>query len=206
MSVHDLQYRPLRAGTSIMNGRMREPGTLGFIGHDAAGAAWIVSCYHVLCDTGLGLYVSDDAVFQPAAAAAENRVAVTSRTKADAALDCAAAKIDPGIAVTNAMLGIGDLAGVNAAAVGMRVVKSGGESGITEGVVTAVSATQISVRVDPTFPLTYELSAPGDSGSAWLEQGTRKVVALHRGLQTPKQAVAVAIQAVLASLQLVLLA
>ena len=202
MQVHDLQYRPLRAGTSIINARVNEPGTLGLIATDAAGANWIISCYHVLCDSGLGAYVQDDVVFQPAAVANSNSIAVTSKTKANAGLDCAAAKIQPGITVSNEVLGIGAIAGITAGAIGMRVVKSGGTSGITEGVISNVAAQTISIRIDSSFPLDYVLSEPGDSGSIWLEQTTQRAVALHRGLNTPREAVAVPIQVVLNSLAL----
>jgi len=205
MSVHDLQYRPLRAGTSIINKRIDEPGTLGMIANDAAGAPWIVSCYHVLCDTALGAFVQDDAVFQPAAVSAANQIAMTSKTKADAGLDCAAAKVQAGILVSNSVLGIGPVIGVVAAIVGVRVVKSGGESGITEGVVSTVSGAEVRVRIDPSFPQDYILSTAGDSGSLWIEQETHKAVALHRGLVSPREAVAVPIQSVLNSLGLVLL-
>ena len=81
MSVHDLLYRPLRAGTSIVNERIESAGDLGFIANDAAGAAWIVSCYHVLCEVDLKAYVTDDAVFQPAAVVAGNQIAVTRRRR-----------------------------------------------------------------------------------------------------------------------------
>lgn len=205
MSVHDLQYRPLRAGTSIINARVNEPGTLGLIAADAAGANWIVSCYHVLCDSGLGPYMQDDVIYQPAAVANANQVAMTNKTKADAVLDCAAAKIQPGIAVSNEVLGIGPITGTSVGVIGMRVVKSGGTSGITEGVISNITMQAISIRIGPSFPLDYVLSEPGDSGSLWLEQTTQRAVALHRGLDTPREAVAVPIQAVLNSLALKLL-
>src|SRR5690349_9711818 len=158
MSVHDLQYRPLRAGTSIINARVNEPGTLGLIAADAAGANWIVSCYHVLCDTALGPYVQDDVIYQPTAIANANQIAMTSKTKADATLDCAAAKIQAGIIGSNEILGIGPIAGASAGTIGMRVVKSGGTSGITEGVISNITAQMLSIRIDPSFPLDYVLS------------------------------------------------
>jgi hypothetical protein len=146
--------------------------------------------------------VQDDDVFQPAAVIEGNQIAITSKTKANNGLDCAAAKVRAGTALSNFVLGVGQISGVVAATVGMRVVKSGGESGITEGVISSVTVSEVRVRTDPSFPIDYILSARGDSGSLWLEQGTQKAVALHRGLVTPREAAAVPIQGVLDALQL----
>lgn len=205
MPNHDLAYRPLRAGTSILNARVNEPGTLGLIAQDAAGAAWIVSCYHVLCDVNLGAYVQDDPIYQPAAVVNGNQIAVTSKTMADAGLDCAAAKVMAGIQVSNSILEIGPVTGVVAATAGMRVVKSGGVSGITEGVVANVAGQMVTIRIDASFSQQYVLSEPGDSGALWVEQTTQRAVALHRGLQTAREAAAVPVQLVMDKLGLKLM-
>lgn len=204
MSVHDLLYRPVRAGTSIVNERINQPGTLGLIAKDAAGAAWMVSCYHVLCEVDLKAYVKDEAIFQPAAVVAGNQIAVTRKAKADAVLDCAAAQVQAGIKVSNEVLGIGAIPGVAAAVVGMRVIKSGGESGITEGIVSAVDGKAITIEIIDGYPDDYELSDRGDSGSAWLELGTHKAVGLHNSGNVG-EATAAPMQSVLDSLGLKLI-
>lgn len=195
-------YRPLRAGVSIINPRVNEPGTLGVILRAADGFLWAVSCYHVMCDGHLGPYVQDDPIYQPAAVADENKIGVTTAGKANRDLDCAAVKLLPGIDAQMAVLGLGALSVITDPEPGMRVVKMGAVSGLTEGVVFQVVDEQVSIRVDATFPVEYVLSAPGDSGSLWLEQGTNHAVALHRGLKTPKTATATAMTSVKVALGL----
>ncbi|HEY6926213.1 MAG TPA: hypothetical protein VI653_22205 [Steroidobacteraceae bacterium] len=203
MSNWGLRYRPLLIGTGIVNARVNEPGTIGLFGQDGDGHLWLISCYHVLCDSGLGPYVQDDPIYQPAAAVAGNQVATTRATKAARDLDCAAAIVQPGIAAMQRALGLGDIRGLIAPRAGMRVAKVGAVGGLTEGVIVQIPDSTVTIRADPSFPPEYGLSLPGDSGAVWIEQETGGVVALHRGMSTPQMAVAVAIEAVLARLQLV---
>jgi hypothetical protein len=84
----------------------------------------------------------------------------------------------------------------------MKVIKSGAASGVTEGIVVAVSGTDVVIQIDPTYPTDFVLSLPGDSGAAWLEQQSRSLVALHSGRQSPHRAAAVSLTAVLAALRL----
>ncbi len=91
------------------------------------------------------------------------------------------------------MFGIGNYTPQLAAPVpGMRVIKSGRTTGVTTGVITATGVNNVQVnygtRTNPkiaTFNDTIEIvgdngpfSAPGDSGSVILEQGTGRPVAL----------------------------
>ncbi len=202
MNNADLQYRPLLGGISLLNARVAEPGTLGYFGRDALGATWIISAYHVLCNSDLSPYVADEAIYQPAAEYAPYHVATTHAAKANVQLDCAAARLDTRATVLNAQLALGAVAVPKAAAVGMRVCKSGAVTGVTEGVITQVDGDTIQIAADIAFDANYVLSDAGDSGSLWLEQSTRAPVGLHRGHGSPRVATAGSILDVLAALQL----
>jgi len=202
MSNSDLAFRPLLAGTSILNGRVNEPGTLGYIASDDAGGRWLISAYHVLCNSSLLPSTADEVIYQPAAVAPENRIAVTRAARADVNLDCAAAQLDAGVTGLNYQLGIGPAANPIAPVAGMRVIKSGAASGVTEGIVISVTGTDVVIQIDPTYPTNFVLSEPGDSGAVWLEQQSRSPVALHSGRQSPRRAAAVSFPAVLAVLRL----
>ena len=202
MNNADLQYRPLLCGVSIMNARINEPGTLGYMGRDAANNTWLISAYHVLCNSDLSAYTIDEPVFQPAASFAPFRIASTRSAKADPTLDCAAALLDPHIEANNIQLGLGLLIAPKPPSIGMRVVKSGYATGITEGLITQINGTTIRIEADPAFDPAYVLSAAGDSGSLWVEQDTRAPIALHRGHATPRRADALTIQTALTALGL----
>ena len=202
MSNYDLQYRPLISGTSIINARVNEPGTIGYVARDNTGTHWIVSCYHVLCEVNLGPYVGDEPIYQPAAATAQNLIATTSSGRANRLLDCAAAQCAPGQQGVNYQLGIGPTALPVAPAVGMRVVKAGAESGVTEGEIITVNGNDVVIRVVSNYPVGYEISVPGDSGSLWVEQQSRSPVALHTGKSAPLRAAALRFDVVLAALSL----
>ncbi len=198
----DLQYRPLRPGTSILNGRIKEPGTIGLFGRDDQGAAWLVSCYHVLCDCGLAKYTQDDVIYQPAAALPNYAVGKTDAARAVVDLDCAAALISDGIQVISWIPGLGPITQTAAPAVNARVLKVGAAGGLTEGIVTQVSGTAVTIRTDPAFPRGYAISEAGDSGALWIDQASGAAVALHRGLRDSRTATATLIDAVLESLRL----
>src|SRR5262245_35304652 len=188
MANGDIRYRPLRAGVSIINPRVNEPGTLGVILKDSGNSLWAVSCYHVLCNGQLGPYVQDDPIYQPAAVDDDNRIGITTAAKASRDLDCAAVRIMDGVSSAMEVLGLGTLAGFADPDIDMRVVKVGAATGLTECVVSQVIGNQVLIRVNPGFPDDYVLSGPGDSGALWVEQGTNRAVALHSGLKTPKTA------------------
>jgi hypothetical protein len=202
MNNSDLQYRPLLCGISLLNARINEPGTLGYIGRDLSGSRWLISAYHVLCNSDLSPYTADEAIYQPAANFAPFQVAFTRASKANAALDCAAALLNPGIVGVSAQLGLGAVSDPKAPSVGMRVIKAGAVTGTTEGLITQINGNTILIEADPAFDPAYVLSAAGDSGSLWLEQSTRAPIALHLGHSSPQRANALDIQTALAALGL----
>jgi hypothetical protein len=202
MNNADLKYRPLLGGVSILNARIQEPGTLGYFGRDATGSIWIISAYHVLCNVDLSPNALQEVIYQPAAAVVDYQMASTRVSKANAVLDCAAALLMPGIAFSNAQLGLGAVSAPIAPVVGMRVCKSGAVSGITEGIITQINDDTLRIEADPAFDPDYLLSDAGDSGSLWLQQGTLAPVALHRGRSSPRRADALNIQTALAALSL----
>lgn len=202
MNNADLQYRPLLCGISLLNARVGEPGTLGHVARDANGSLWLISAYHVLCNAGLSPYTADEAIYQPAADFSPFRIASTRSSKANPVLDCAAALLDPGIACANTQLGIGSVTAPRPPSLGMRVVKAGAVTGVTEGIITQINGDTIRIEADPAFDKNYVLSAAGDSGALWLEQNTRAPVALHRGHASPQRADALNLQTALAALGL----
>jgi hypothetical protein len=92
-------------------------------------------------------------------------------------LDCAAALVVD-LPSRGAILGIGRVSGPTAPIVGMRVIKSGAETGVTEGEVTDFSNGIVTIEAAEFAP-EYELSGPGDSGSVWVDALSNSPVALH---------------------------
>lgn len=174
MRNHNLLYRPLRGGIRIANPAVAQPGTLGFTATGDRRDRWIVSCHHVLCGAG-----GREPVYQPIDEP-EALVAMTDPARARAELDCAAALVVEGVGAVAEILGIG-LPGKPAAPVeGMPVIKSGAATGVTEGVITEVSAGR--VEIEPVgLPENYELSATGDSGALWVAKPSLAPVVLHQG-------------------------
>jgi endonuclease G len=132
-------------------------------------------------------------VFQPDTSAASHRVGASVAARSDQVLDCAAFLVDPGVPSVAEILGIGRITVPGAAAVGMRVIKSGRSTGVTEGEVEATNGPFVSIEVLSAFPLAYDLSEPGDSGSVWCDAATRAPVALHRSGTTGGLSVATAV-------------
>jgi hypothetical protein len=176
-----LIYRPLRPGVAIINREVDQYGTLGFFGQSSDGGVWLVSCYHVLGRVDFGAYAAGEGIFQPDYATAAEPVAELVAGRSDVGLDCAAARVFPGVVAVNEVLGVGT---INPAPVvplvGMRVLKYGVATELTEGVVADVQGSDITIAPTPGFPREYQLSGIGDSGALWLEQGTLRPVALHK--------------------------
>jgi hypothetical protein len=176
-----LTYRPLRPGIAIINREVDQYGTLGFFGQSNDGGVWLVSCYHVLCRVDLSAYVPGEGVFQPDYATAAEPVAELVAGRSDVGLDCAAARVLPGVVAVNELLGVGPINPAPIAPmVGMRVFKYGVATELTEGVVADVQGSDITIAPAPGFPREYQLSGIGDSGALWLEQGSLRAVALHK--------------------------
>jgi hypothetical protein len=177
---HKLSYRPLRGGVEIYNPVVDEVGTLGFIAQAREGGPgrWIVSCHHVLVGAPGRLPGGDEPVCQPAKAS--KPVATLDLARLNAALDCAAARVMDGVEAVGEILGVGRLGAPVEPAVGMRILKSGIATGVTEGVIGAVAGTDVVIGIPCGFDANYELSLAGDSGALWVERETRRPVALHR--------------------------
>jgi hypothetical protein len=133
-----------------------------------------------------------------------NLVAKVYASRADAALDCAAAKLEPGILSSGRVLELPRLTGVTEPGVGMRVIKSGCVTGVTEGVITSIQGNDLQIGIAPDFPPQYELSREGDSGALWISADDGKAVALHRAGDAFGNPISYGtrLNAVLASLQL----
>ncbi len=202
MSNPDLNFRPVISGTSILNARVNEPGTLGYIAADDAGALWVVSAYHVLCNSTLLPYTADESIYQPAAVTPEFAIALTSAARANPNLDCAAAQLLPRITALNYQLGIGPTPAPTQPTPRMRVIKAGAVSGVTEGIILSVNDPDVLIQTDTTYPVDYTLTEPGDSGSLWLDQQTHAPIALHCGRPSARRAAAKSFPAVLAALNL----
>ena len=204
-----LTYRPLRAGIAIINREVDQYGTLGFFARSLDGAAWLVSCYHVLGRVNFGAFEPGEAVFQPDYGTNPQAIALLTTGQYDRSLDCDAARIEPGVEIVNGILGLGR---INPAPitpfVGMRVCKYGVATELTEGIVTAVSGSDVFIEPAAGFPENYRLSATGDSGALWVEQGSLQAVALHKQgapVGGDEQAVGTSMTAVLGTLRLTLL-
>jgi hypothetical protein len=202
---HCRPFDPLIGGIRIICDQVNHPGTLGAIAADGA-QLYLLSNYHVLCEPngnlpppGAGLvYQPDPAV---AGGGVNPPVADLDPARADNVLDCAAAALRAGVMAEARVLGIGRVLGVAAPAVGMRVIKSGIRTGVTEGVITAVNGSDVSIGAPPESPL-YDCSDGGDSGALWLERDTHLAVALHRAGALGGLADAADITAVLTALNL----
>lgn len=172
-------FRPLRGGILILNANVRTLGTLGLVATSDGTDRWLVTAHHVLAPAAGPPLRDGEPVFQPGEGAGPF-VAVTRADRADPDLDAAAARVIDGVEAVGEVLGLGPLAPVKDPVAGMRVVKSGVATGITEGVVEEVAGDRFRIRLAPGFPSKYELSEVSDSGALWLEQGTMAPVGLHR--------------------------
>ena len=174
-------FRPLVSGIRISNEITGSPGTLGCIGVDADDNSWIVSCYHVLGRQRQSADVpaNGEPILQSTVDHGGGVVARTRTDKMNSVLDYGAALIVPDVGVTASVLELDRIQRVADAVVGMRVVKSGAETGVTTGVVTEVTATLITIESLPDEPDSYVLSDRGDSGAIWLDLETGRAIGMH---------------------------
>ena len=201
---HDRLYRPLRGGTIVFNPNVGVLGTLGLIATSDGIDRWLISCYHVLGRANGAPFADNEPVTQGDLV---TPIARLRSARADSALDCIAAEVDPGVACVRDILGLPPVTQVGQPMVGMRVVKSGRETGVTEGLVEAINGNEVVIGLVPTFPRDYELSGVGDSGAVWIEPTSGAAMALHRaGNSATRKAFAASFPAVLTSLGLNLLA
>lgn len=173
-------FRPLRGGIAVFNPNVNELGTVGLIARDATGRNWILSCYHVLCRRDMSAFADGEPIFQPIDGSS-NRVANLVAGMGDTTLDCAVARVDVGISVAREILELGTLELPAEPVVGMRLLKSGIETGVTEGQITQVNGDQVLIQRPTGFPNDYDLSRRGDSGAIWVNRDAGSPVALHTG-------------------------
>lgn len=208
---HLRRFRALRGGTAIHN-PSSDPavpggayGTLGFIATGDGTDRWAVSCYHVLARKGADFPAgASEPIFHPYRLFDGTPIAVMTDEKLDRVLDCAAARILHPEACTSELLGLGALAAPSEPSVGMRVLKSGAETGVTEGRVIRVAGDEFEIAAVG-MPDEFDLSEGGDSGSLWVDAETLSPVGLHfRGNErgTAERAFARKINVVLAVLGL----
>jgi hypothetical protein len=176
MSVanHRCAFRALVGGVQIVQGQTFEAGTLGLVLTSDGTDRWALTCWHVLARPGVGV-VDGDPVFQPDQHTTAIGLADAERT--DRLLDCAAVRTS--LPAMDSVLGLGCVTAHRAPVAGMRVVKSGWMTGITEGRVRSVAGDVVTIERATDFPDDYQLSEAGDSGAIWLEAATLAPVALH---------------------------
>ena len=212
-SLRARRTTPMQGGISISNAYRYGYGTLGGLVEDRqTRARMILSNWHVLA----GSWSSQQGwpIYQPGWGDGGSRVdtvAKLSRHAMSSNLDAAVAELTGDRQLINEQLELGPVSGVGWAEVGMEVAKSGRQTRVTRGRVTSVegilrinySGVDRLIRNVLTIEphLGTEVSAGGDSGSLWLQEGTRRAVGLHfAGSDYPERALAIDLQPVLDAL------
>ncbi len=207
---------PLRGGISISDEYHVAAGTLGGKVIDrATGAEMILSNWHVLVadwSARAGQLIEQPGRLDGGAIA--DSVATLTRDAMSVNLDAAVATLNGTRQLINDQLGLGPVAGVGRADLGMELVKTGRTSDITYGRVTAVEGTaritygsldriiRQVVTIEPRASL-EQVSAPGDSGSWWLDVATMRAIALHfAGSDAPERGLALDMPSVLDALNI----
>jgi soluble lytic murein transglycosylase-like protein len=143
----------------------------------------------------------------------EATIATYTRGAMPAYLDAAVARLSGRRPFINEQCGIGAVTGVTAPRLGMRVVKSGGGTGVTTGIITGVEGFALQryagiqrVLHHVVHIMPAEAGAPlcagGDSGAWWLEAVTLRAVGLHfAGSAAPDFGLAHAMPEVLEALE-----
>ena len=179
-ATHDGQFRPLLGGIGVYNPQSGAGmGTLSVVLTDDQGARFVLSCYHVLCRKGAQAAPPPETIYQPLDPFG---IARSVPGMSDSGLDSALAKINADVGfLRRSILGIGLLGDPVVPVVGMAVIKSGYETGVTEGVITQVSTDKVEVGVPSGFSSNYILNAAGDSGAVWVTKDGAQPVAMHTG-------------------------
>jgi hypothetical protein len=207
---------PLRGGVSISDEYHIAAGTLGGKVIDrTTGAALILSNWHVLgadWSARPGQRIEQPGRLDGGSLA--DTIATLTRDAMAINLDAAVAALDGRRKLINDQLGLGPVAGVGRADLGMNLVKSGRTSGITYGRVTAIEGVaritygsldriiRQVVTIDPRTSV-EQVSAPGDSGSWWLDAASMNVIGLHfAGSATPERGLAIDMPSILDALNI----
>jgi hypothetical protein len=209
-----MAFNPLKGGISISSEWLFGYGTLGGIVEDRQTKdKMILSNWHVLA--GSEYATSGLRTFQPAygdGGSRANTVATLERHVFQQGIDAAVARLNGARRWSIEQIGIGPVTGSTAPLLGMRVVKSGRASQVTYGIIDGIEGDypiyyggllhriHFVHRIVPQ-PGFVEVSRGGDSGSWWLEQGTRRAAGLHfAGQDDPETALAIAMPQVLDAL------
>jgi endonuclease G len=197
---------PLVGGISISRTSQVSAGTLGGLVHDrSTGDPMLLSNFHVLA-ARWGVLPGGQRVVQPGTldgGGPGDFIATYVRHGMDDHVDAAVASIEGPRRLVASQFGLGTYGGRAAPTLGQRLIKCGRTTQHTEGVVTGIEGQAVftygGVRwrirgiasIDPA-PGSPVVSGPGDSGSMWIDAGTRAAVALHfAGSDQPERALAI---------------
>jgi hypothetical protein len=177
-ALRDIRVNPLIGGVAIRNLRNNLLGTLGIIVTDrATGALMGLSNYHVLVgEAGQ----KGDSVTQPATTNITDIIGSVDHW--DQTMDCAVCSLNSSRLLSQRIIDIPSIPSViKEPLLGMKVVKSGRTTGKTYGIIDGVSEDEFTI-----IPVSgannianEEISAPGDSGSLWLEADGYCAIGLH---------------------------
>lgn len=187
---HRRRHNPMRGGISVGNQVLVGSGTLGgSVFDNRSGRDLILSNWHVLC--GSLTCAAGEPVSQPGtgggdAGTGADLVGRLHRFVISDRVDAAVALLSGHRFLRRDLLNLGPFEGTAAPVLGAEVRKSGRTTGVTEAVITDVSAT-VEVVNYPQGTLTFDEqivieddqpSARGDSGSLWID-GSNRVVGLN---------------------------
>lgn len=204
---------PLQGGCSISAETHYGAGTLGALVRDRdTGEPMILSNWHVLAHDWWAQ--PGQRIYQPGRLDGGRHADTVGRLVRDAMsknLDAAVAEFTGSRQLINAQLEIGRVTGATGTSLGMLVTKYGRTTRRTEGRVTGMGGVarmpyghvkctiQNVITIKPRSG--GEVSAGGDSGSVWMEQGSGRAVGLHfAGGDWPERALAMEMQPVLEAL------
>jgi hypothetical protein len=173
----DLRFNPLVGGVAIRNTRHKILGTLGAIVRELTTQTYMgLSNFHVLVgDSGR----VGDTITQPATADINDIIGFVKRW--DQRLDCALCSLNSSRLLSRSIIGIPLFPpGVREPLLGMKVTKSGRTTGITYGIIEGVSTDEFTIiPINELQDPEEEISAPGDSGSIWLDTEDYYAIGLH---------------------------
>lgn len=203
----------LCGGAPVVNAAGRVFTLGGKVCDRQTGEAMVLSSWHVLASAwarGENVLI----YHHPVASETNTNegIAEFTRSAISCGLDAATSRLHGSKLVRNEQQGIGAVTGVVLPQLGMPVIKAGAGTGVTSGLITGIlgySMQRYANRKQLIGPLVciapenpeQEVSAPGDSGAWWLENATRRAVALHfAGSDAPNFALAFSMPEVLEAL------